>query len=67
MRTTLSLATEILKQGLRVELNHHIEDFLRKGGRIEVVDGRGAPGANTRPGRWPAAADLLSLPVADTF
>jgi hypothetical protein len=67
MRTTKSLTTEILKQSLRLELNHHIEDFLRKGGRIEVVDEVGEAGANTRPGRRPAAADLLSLPVADTF
>lgn len=67
MRAPQSLATEILKQGQRIELNNHIEDFLLKGGTIDVVNGPGEPGANIRPGRRPAAADLLGLPVGDIF
>jgi hypothetical protein len=65
MRTTENLANIHAKQRLRVELNNHIQDFLHKGGRIAVVSGLAEHSASTRLGRWPAAAEVISLPRSD--
>jgi|GEM_PF-879025 len=66
MRATENFANAFSKQRLRVELNNHIEDFLHKGGRIEVLSGLAELSASPRLGRWPAAAKVVSLPSSDT-
>ena len=66
MRATENLANTFSKQRLRVELNNHIEDFLSKGGRIEVLGGVAELSARTRFGRWTAAAEVASFPSPDT-
>ncbi len=66
MRATEHVANTFSKQRLRLELNNHIEDFLHQGGRIEVLSGLTELSANTRLGRWPAAAETVSLHGADT-
>jgi hypothetical protein len=66
MRATENLTNTFSKQRLRVELNNHIEDFLHKGGRIEVLSGLTELSASARLGRWPAAAETVSLHGPDT-
>lgn len=51
------------KQRLRSEISSQIEDFLHRGGRIEVVNALQATGEHSRPGYWPAAADYAFVPT----
>ena len=66
MRTTENLANTFSKQRLRVELNNHIEDFLSKGGRIEVLGGLAELSARSRFGPWTTAAEVARFPSPDT-
>ncbi len=66
MRATEHVANTFSKQRLRVELNNDIEDFLHKGGSIEVLSGLTELSAGARLHRWPAAAETVSLQGQDT-
>jgi hypothetical protein len=65
MRTTGNLTNSLSKQRLRAELNSHIEEFLHKGGSIEVLTSVVELRTHTPLGTWPAAADWFSLPGTD--
>jgi len=49
------------KQRLRAEISNHVEDFLHKGGRIEVVDKQSLACNGARIVHRPAAADLSPI------
>ncbi len=62
MYTTQHQDTLPAKQRLRTEINTHIEDFLHKGGRIEVVVELSAHNRTVRLGHKQAAAELPVIP-----
>lgn len=47
------------KQRLRTEINNHVQDFLYRGGRIDVIS-TGNPQA--RPGHRQASVELAFIP-----
>ncbi len=62
MYTTQHQETFPAKQRLRTEINAHIEDFLHKGGRIEVVVELSAHNRKVRLWHKQAAAELTVIP-----
>lgn len=61
MRTIQQLDTVQSKQRQRIEISNHVEDFLHKGGRIEVVAEPSLCNNSARPGHRPAAAELALI------
>jgi hypothetical protein len=62
MRVTQTFANSVSKQRLRVDIGNHVQDFLDKGGTIEVVSELAGPGTSNRPGWWPTEAHAIYLP-----
>ena len=68
MDTTHTMANTFSKQRLRAELAMQVEEFLKGGGRIDVVSGLRELPPGTELTRWPlAAADALSAPELDPY
>ncbi|MEZ5502482.1 MAG: hypothetical protein R3E50_07385 [Halioglobus sp.] len=61
MRITENPTEGAAKQRLRDEINRHIEDFLHRGGRIEVLGGRDAGHPDNLFAGRPATAEVLNL------
>ena len=55
-------ANTFAKQQQRVEINAHIQDFLLKGGRIQVLHGLGESHPKARGEQWPTSALAFDLP-----
>ena len=62
MSTIEQAANTFAKQQLRVEINSHIQDFLHRGGRIEVLHGLTESRAKARVEQWPTRALAFDLP-----
>jgi hypothetical protein len=62
MPTLEHSAGTFAKQRQRVEINAHIQDFLLKGGRIQVLHGLCESHPKARVGQWPTRAVAFDLP-----
>jgi hypothetical protein len=65
MQVRQTFANTVSKQRLRDDIGNHVQDFLAKGGKIEVVSELAEPVTSNRPGWWPAAAQAIHLPSMD--
>ena len=65
MQVRQTFANTVSKQRLRDDIGNHVQDFLDKGGKIEVVSELAGPGTSNRPGWRPAAADAIYLTGMD--
>jgi hypothetical protein len=61
MRTTDNPGGTHSKQRLRVEINNHIEDFLHRGGKIQVLAELPGAGQFSQGGHWPAAGEVAAF------
>jgi hypothetical protein len=61
MKTSSGTTELIEKERIRLQINAQVEEFLRRGGAIEVVTGNRSPGMSMEGIAWDDQDELDSL------